>query len=45
MSEVIVLDTHIWLWFIATALVYGSKLASVDSLFSRYPEIDAYLMK
>jgi PIN domain nuclease of toxin-antitoxin system len=30
---------------IATALVYGSKLASVDSLFSRYPEIDAYLMK
>jgi PIN domain nuclease of toxin-antitoxin system len=30
---------------IATALVYEAKLASVDSLFSRYPEIDAYLMK
>jgi PIN domain nuclease of toxin-antitoxin system len=30
---------------IATALVYGAKLASVDSLFDRYPELDAYLMK
>jgi PIN domain nuclease of toxin-antitoxin system len=30
---------------IATALVYGSKLASVDSLFDRYPELDAHLMK
>jgi PIN domain nuclease of toxin-antitoxin system len=30
---------------IATALVYEAKLASVDSLFDRYPELDAYLMK
>ena len=30
---------------IATALVNGAKLASVDSLFSRYPEINSYLMK
>jgi PIN domain nuclease of toxin-antitoxin system len=30
---------------IATALVYGAKLASVDSLFARYPELDTYLMK
>lgn len=30
---------------IATALVYEAKLASVDSLFSRYPEIEDSLMK
>jgi PIN domain nuclease of toxin-antitoxin system len=30
---------------IATALEYGAKLASVDSLFSNYPELDSYLMK
>jgi PIN domain nuclease of toxin-antitoxin system len=30
---------------IATTLVYGAKLASVDSLFSRYPELDLCLMK
>ncbi|MCY7369058.1 MAG: PIN domain-containing protein, partial [Chamaesiphon sp.] len=30
---------------IATALVYEAKLASVDSVFFRYPELDLYLMK
>jgi PIN domain nuclease of toxin-antitoxin system len=30
---------------IATALVYGAKLASVDSVFPRYPELDLCLMK
>ena len=30
---------------IATALVYGAKLASVDSVFFRYPELDRCLMK
>jgi PIN domain nuclease of toxin-antitoxin system len=30
---------------IATALEYEAKLASVDSFFSQYPELDAYLMK
>jgi PIN domain nuclease of toxin-antitoxin system len=30
---------------IATTLVYEAKLASVDSLFSRYPELDSSLMK
>lgn len=30
---------------IATALEYGAKLASVDSLFSSYPELDSHLMK
>jgi PIN domain nuclease of toxin-antitoxin system len=30
---------------IATALEYGAKLASVDSLFSQYSELDACLMK
>ena len=30
---------------IATALVYGAKLASVDGVFSRYPELDLCLMK
>ena len=30
---------------IATALEYGAKLASVDSLFSNYPELDSHLMK
>ncbi|MEI6063576.1 MAG: hypothetical protein WCQ26_03205 [Pseudanabaena sp. ELA748] len=29
---------------IATALEYGVKLASVDSLFSKYPELESYLM-
>jgi PIN domain nuclease of toxin-antitoxin system len=29
---------------IATALVYGAKLASIDSLFSRYSELDDCLM-
>ncbi|MEA5487202.1 MULTISPECIES: type II toxin-antitoxin system VapC family toxin [Pseudanabaena] len=29
---------------IATALEYGAKLASVDSLFSKYPELENYLM-
>ncbi|PZO37202.1 MAG: PIN domain nuclease [Pseudanabaena frigida] len=29
---------------IATALEYGAKLASVDSLFSKYPELESYLM-
>jgi PIN domain nuclease of toxin-antitoxin system len=43
MSEIIVLDTHIWL-IIATALEYEAKLASVDSLFSKYPELENYLM-
>jgi PIN domain nuclease of toxin-antitoxin system len=30
---------------IATALVYGAKLASVDRVFCRYPELDTCLMK
>lgn len=30
---------------IATALEYGAKLASVDSVFDRYPELDSHLMK
>jgi PIN domain nuclease of toxin-antitoxin system len=30
---------------IATALVYGAKLASIDGLFSQYSELDDYLMK
>jgi PIN domain nuclease of toxin-antitoxin system len=30
---------------IATALVYGAKLASIDALFSQYSELDDYLMK
>jgi PIN domain nuclease of toxin-antitoxin system len=30
---------------IATALVYGAKLASIDSLFSQYPELDLHLLK
>ena len=30
---------------ISTALVYQAKLASIDHLFSRYPELDRYLMK
>ena len=30
---------------IATAIVYGGKLASVDSLFSQYSELASYLMK
>ena len=29
---------------IATALEYGAKLASVDSLFAKYPELESYLM-
>ena len=29
---------------IATALVYGAKLASIDSLFPQYLELDGYLM-
>jgi PIN domain nuclease of toxin-antitoxin system len=29
---------------IATALEYEAKLASVDSLFSKYPELENYLM-
>jgi PIN domain nuclease of toxin-antitoxin system len=29
---------------IATALEYGAKLASVDSLFSKYPELESHLM-
>jgi PIN domain nuclease of toxin-antitoxin system len=29
---------------IATALGYGGKLASVDSLFPKYPELQNYLM-
>jgi PIN domain nuclease of toxin-antitoxin system len=29
---------------IATALEYGAKLASVDSLFSKYPELKNHLM-
>ncbi len=29
---------------IATALEYGGKLASVDSLFPKYPELDGVLM-
>ena len=94
MSEVIVLDTHIWFWLItqelerfpdqwredalkpaaitllpltaeiscravnlspvhkdpfdriiiATALTYGAKLATVDGLFARYPELVPYLL-
>ncbi|NEO03797.1 MAG: type II toxin-antitoxin system VapC family toxin [Moorea sp. SIO1F2] len=30
---------------IATALVYKAKLASIDGLFSKYSELDTYLMK
>ncbi len=30
---------------IATALDYKAKLASIDGLFSQYPEIDTLLMK
>ncbi|OIP69627.1 MAG: hypothetical protein AUK43_12515 [Oscillatoriales cyanobacterium CG2_30_40_61] len=96
MSEIIVLDTHIWFWWvnrefdrfsdkwreeietanqvgispvscfeiasravnlspihkdpfdriiIATALVYQANLASIDSVFSQYSELDTYLMK
>ncbi|MBD2345080.1 type II toxin-antitoxin system VapC family toxin [Anabaena subtropica] len=30
---------------IATTLEYQAKLASVDSLFSQYPELDTHLMK
>jgi PIN domain nuclease of toxin-antitoxin system len=30
---------------IATALAYKAKLASIDSLFSLYPELDTHLMK
>ena len=30
---------------IATALVYGAKLASIDSVFCQYPELDLCLMK
>ena len=29
---------------IATALEYGAKLASVDNLFSKYPELENHLM-
>ena len=29
---------------IATALEYGTKLASVDSLFSKYPELENHLI-
>ena len=29
---------------IATALEYDAKLASIDSLFSKYPELENYLM-
>lgn len=29
---------------IATALEYEAKLASVDSVFSKYPELENYLM-
>lgn len=38
MSEIIVLNTHIWLW------LNGAKLASIDSLFSKYPELESCLM-
>jgi PIN domain nuclease of toxin-antitoxin system len=30
---------------IATALEYDAKLASVDQLFARYPELEAHLLK
>ena len=30
---------------IATALAYSAKLASIDGLFARYPELDRYLLK
>jgi PIN domain nuclease of toxin-antitoxin system len=30
---------------IATALEYEAKLASVDNLFARYPELEAHLLK
>ena len=30
---------------IATALIYNAKLASIDGLFSKYLELDTYLMK
>lgn len=30
---------------IATTLEYQAKLASIDSLFSQYPELDTHLMK
>ena len=48
MSEIIVLDTHIWFWFviiIATALEYKAKLASMDGIFFKYPELNDCLMK
>jgi len=40
MSEMVILDHLI----IATALEYGAKLASIDSLFSKYPELENLLM-
>ena len=44
-----VLDTHIWFWFInqeiATALLYDEQLASIDGVFSQYPELENSLMK
>ncbi len=30
---------------IATTVVYKAKLASIDGLFSKYSELDTYLMK
>lgn len=30
---------------IATTLEYQAKLASIDGLFSQYPELDTHLMK
>lgn len=30
---------------IATALVYGAKLASIDGMFSQYPELKDHLMQ
>jgi PIN domain nuclease of toxin-antitoxin system len=46
MSEVIILDTHVWLWLIiATALEYQANLASINGLFAQYSELDNYLMR
>lgn len=75
MPQIIVLDTHIWIWFvtqefelfpshwrelietanqvgispvscyIATALAYKAKLASIDNLFSQYSELETHLMR
>ncbi len=46
MSEVIILDTHVSLWLIIpTVLEYQANLASIDSLFAQYSELDNYLMK